>query len=148
MKKLIILLLMLSPLAVSAQNDAYKTLFDDCVGRDGYSTVQVSKDMLRIMDSDYNLALASIDGVMSITFNSDDSAAVEAFRKSCDLMLDRSGLSVMVSTNDGTQAVKIYTSTVEDKIKEVIVLTCSPTETVVVDVVGNLTLKQISRLNF
>ncbi len=29
MKKLIILLLMLSPLAVSAQNDAYKTLFDD-----------------------------------------------------------------------------------------------------------------------
>ncbi len=54
----------------------------------------------------------------------------------------------MVSTNDGTQAVKIYTSTVEDKIKEVIVVTCSPTETVVVDVVGNLTLKQISRLNF
>lgn len=148
MKKLIILLLMLSPLAVSAQNDAYKTLFDDCVGRDGYSTVQVSKDMLRIMDSDYNLALASIDGVMSITFNSDDPAAVEAFRKRCDLMLDRSGLSVMVSTNDGTQAVKIYTSTVEDKIKEVIVLTCSPSETVVVDVVGNLTLKQISRLNF
>lgn len=148
MKKLIILLLMLSPLAVSAQNDAYKTLFDDCVGRDGYSTVQVSKDMLRIMDSDYNLALASIDGVMSITFNSEDPAAVEAFRKRCDLMLDRSGLSVMVSTNDGTQAVKIYTSTVEDKIKEVIVLTCSPTETVVVDVVGNLTLKQISRLNF
>lgn len=148
MKKLIILLLMLSPLAVSAQNDAYKTLFDDCVGRDGYSTVQVSKDMLRIMDNDYNLALASIDGVMSITFNSEDPAAVEAFRKRCDLMLDRSGLSVMVSTNDGTQAVKIYTSTVEDKIKEVIVLTCSPTETVVVDVVGNLTLKQISRLNF
>lgn len=148
MKKLIILLLMLSPLAVSAQNDAYKTLFDDCVGRDGYSTVQVSKDMLRIMDSDYNLALASIDGVMSITFNSDDPAAVEAFRKRCDQMLDRSGLSVMVSTNDGTQAVKIYTSTVEDKIKEVIVLTCSPSETVVVDVVGNLTLKQISRLNF
>ncbi len=148
MKKLIILLLMLSPLAVSAQNDAYKTLFDDCVGRDGYSTVQVSKDMLRIMDNDYNLALASIDGVMSITFNSEDPAAVEAFRKRCDLMLDRSGLSVMVSTNDGTQAVKIYTSTVEDKIKEVIVVTCSPTETVVVDVVGNLTLKQISRLNF
>ena len=148
MKKLIILLLMLSPLAVSAQNDAYKTLFDDCVGRDGYSTVQVSKDMLRIMDSDYNLALASIDGVMSITFNSEDSAAVEAFRNRCDYMLDRSGLSVMVSTNDGTQAVKIYTSTVEDKIKEVIVLTCSPSETVVVDVVGNLTLKQISRLNF
>ena len=148
MKKLIILLLMLSPLAVSAQNDAYKTLFDDCVGRDGYSTVQVSKDMLRIMDSDYNLALASIDSVMSITFNSEDSAAVEAFRKRCDQMLDRSGLSVMVSTNDGTQAVKIYTSTVEDKIKEVIVVTCSPTETVVVDVVGNLTLKQISRLNF
>ena len=148
MKKLIILLLMLSPLAVSAQNDAYKTLFDDCVGRDGYSTVQVSKDMLRIMDNDYNLALASIDGVMSITFNSDDPAAVEAFRKRCDRMLDQSGLSVMVSTNDGTQAVKIYTSTVEDKIKEVIVLTCSPSETVVVDVVGNLTLKQISRLNF
>ncbi len=148
MKKLIILLLMLSPLAVSAQNDAYKTLFDDCVGRDGYSTVQVSKDMLRIMDSDYNLALASIDGVLSITFNSEDPAAVEAFRKRCDRMLDQSGLSVMVSTNDGTQAVKIYTSTVEDKIKEVIVLTCSPSETVVVDVVGNLTLKQISRLNF
>ncbi len=73
---------------------------------------------------------------------------IEAFRKRCDQMLDRSGLSVMVSTNDGTQAVKIYTSTVEDKIKEVIVLTCLPTETVVVDVVGNLTLKQISRLNF
>ena len=85
---------------------------------------------------------------MSITFISEDSAAVEAFRKRCDQMLDRSGLSVMVSTNDGTQAVKIYTSTVEDKIKEVIVLTCSPSETVVVDVVGNLTLKQISRLNF
>lgn len=147
MKKLIILMLMLSPLAAVAQNEAYKALFDECVGRDGYSTVQVSKQMLRMMDSDYNLALASIDGIMSITFSSDDSAAVAAFRKRCDQMLDRSGLSVMVSTNDGVQAVKIYTWTVEDKIKEVIVVTCSPSETVVVDVVGDLTLKQISRLN-
>ncbi len=148
MKRLIILLLMLSPLAASAQNEAYKTLFDECIGRDGYSTVQVSKQMLRMMDSDYNLALASIDGIMSITFSSDDSAAAAAFRKRCDQMLDRSGLSVMVSTNDGVQAVKIYTWTVEDKIKEVIVVTCSPSETVVVDVVGDLTLKQISRLKF
>lgn len=148
MKRLIILLLMLSPLVASAQNEAYKTLFDECIGRDGYATVQVSKQMLRMMDSDYNLALASIDGLMSITFKSEDSAAVEAFRKRCDQMLDRSGLSVMVSTNDGVQAVKIYTLTVEDKIKEMIVFTCSPSKTVVVDVVGDLILKQISQLKF
>ena len=87
MKKFIILLLMLSPLAAAAQNDAYKALFDDCVGRDGYSTVQVSKQMLRMMDSNYNMALASIDGVMSVTFDSDDAEAMEAFRKRCDQML-------------------------------------------------------------
>ncbi|MDE6140225.1 MAG: DUF4252 domain-containing protein [Alistipes sp.] len=148
MKKFIILLLMLSPLAAAAQNDAYKALFDDCVGRDGYSTVQVSKQMLRMMDSNYNMALASIDGVMSVTFDSDDAEAMEAFRKRCDQMLDRSGLSVMVSTNDGKQSVKIYTLTVEEKIKEVIVMTCSCSEIVVVDVVGDLSLKQISQLKF
>lgn len=147
MKRLIILLLMLSPLAAVAQNDAYKALFDGCVGREGYSTVQVSKQMLRMMDSNYNAALASIDGVMSITFDSADASAMADFRKKCDQMLERSGLSAMMSTNDGEQSVKIYTLTVDDRIKEVIVVTISQSEAVVVDVVGDLTMKQISQLN-
>lgn len=147
MKRLIILLLMLSPLAAVAQNDAYKALFDGCVGREGYSTVQVSKQMLRMMDSNYNAALASIDGVMSITFDSVDASAMADFRKKCDQMLERSGLSAMMSTNDGEQSVKIYTLTVDDRIKEVIVVTISQSEAVVVDVVGDLTMKQISQLN-
>jgi len=147
MKRLIILVLMLSPLAAVAQNDAYKALFDSCVGREGYSTVQVTKQMLRMMDSNYNAALAAIDGVMSITLNSADASAIAEFRKRCNRMIERSGLSVMMSTNDGGQSVNIYTLTVDDRIKEVIVMTFSSSAVAVVDVVGDLTMKQISQLN-
>lgn len=147
MKRLIILLMLLSPVAASAQNDAYKALFDSCVGQNGYSTVQVSKQMLRMMDSNYNAVLASIDGVMSITFDSDDKAAIKEFRDRCNQMIERSGLSVMMSTNDDEQSVSIYTSTENNRIKELIVLKISDSEIVVVDVVGDLTIKQISQLN-
>lgn len=148
MKRLIILLLMLSPLAAVAQNDAYKALFDSCVGREGYSTVQVTKQMLRMMDnSKYNLTLASIDGVMSITLDSADASAIAEFRKRCDRMIEQSGLSVMMSANGGGEAVNIYTLTVDDRIKEVIVMSFSSSSAAVVDVVGDLTIKQISQLN-
>ncbi len=147
MKRLIVLLLMLSPLAAVAQNDAYKALFDSCVGREGYSTVQVTKQMLRMMDSSYNQTLASIDGVMSITLDSADASAIAEFRKRCDRMIGQSGLSVMMSANDGGDSVNIYTRTVDGRIKEVIVMTFSSSSVVVVDVVGDLTMKQISQLN-
>lgn len=140
-------MLILSPLAAVAQNDAYKALFDGCVGQEGYSTVQVSKQMLRMMDSNYNTALASIDGVMSITFDSADTAAMAEFRRRCNQMIERSGLSVMMSTDDGDKSVSIYTLTVNNRIKEVIVMTFSSTEAAVVDVVGDLTMKQITQLN-
>ncbi|NLB03782.1 MAG: DUF4252 domain-containing protein, partial [Bacteroidales bacterium] len=51
MKKYIIFLLLMLPLALTAQQKSFKLLFDKYSGKEGYTTVGLSADMLRMVYS-------------------------------------------------------------------------------------------------
>lgn len=146
---LIILALIISPLAMAAQNHM-DDFFERHSGRQGYQTVIYGKKMLEIMkdgaSSDVKALLDRIRIIRIVSCSSTDDSIISVARR------DVKGCGryeVISQINENGSLSEFYISEEEGKSKEVsfVMIASSSQGSAVMEIVGKFDIKDISRLS-
>lgn len=138
MKRLILLIMLCLPLSAMAQSKGFDRLMDKYSMMQGCTAIVMEKEMLRSMG-----VKSGMDSVSAISIEKE--SLLKEFGE--DVTAATKGYSVMMAVNSGGESVKICGLTEGDCIKELIVLTITSTEGVVVRVKGdNISLSEATSL--
>ena len=146
---LIILALIISPLAMSAQNYMDR-FFDSHSGRQGYQTIIYGKRMLEMMkdgaSSDVKSLLNRIRIIRIVSCSSADDSIISVARR--DVKLCRK-YEIISQINENARASEFYISEEDGKSKNVsfVMIASSPQGSAVMEIIGKFDIKDISRLS-
>lgn len=152
MKKYVIILLLMLPLALTAQQKSFKLLFEKYSGREGYTTVGLSADMLRMVysfsgeDSDPEMTklLNDIKGISIVVSDRMNDEFIDDLEK----MIDKyTGLKTVTSINESGQVTRIFIVEKDNITTEFLMVSYGKQSNVAINIVGNVDVKQISRLS-
>jgi aromatic ring hydroxylase len=152
MKKYVIFLLLMLPLALTAQQKSFKLLFDKYSGRDGYTTVGISADMLKMVysfsgeESDHEMTklINDIKGISIVVTERMNDEFIDDIEKMIDKYV---GLKTVTSINEGGQVTRIFIVEKDTITSEFLMVSYGKQSNVVINIVGNVDVKQISRLS-
>ncbi|MGI5834485.1 MAG: DUF4252 domain-containing protein [Bacteroidales bacterium] len=152
MKKYVIFLLLMLPLALTAQQKSFKLLFDKYSGRDGYTTVGISADMLKMVysfsgeesDPEMTKLINDIKGISIVVTERMNDEFIDDIEKMIDKYV---GLKTVTSINEGGQVTRIFIVEKDTITSEFLMVSYGKQSNVVINIVGNVDVKQISRLS-
>lgn len=154
MKRIVLLLLLLLPFLVRAQNASWK-FFDRYTQAEGFTSVQLERKMMRMMSrqaaekGDDGLAKL-LDGIQFIRIVSLDGGDNKQFIADAEALAatpDFKFQLVMSGVEEG-QTTKFYIREAQYyDYSELLMLTYGAKETVVVNIYGQFDLKQVARLS-
>lgn len=154
MKRIVLLLLLLLPFLVRAQNASWK-FFDRYTQAEGFTSVQLERKMMRMMSrqaaekGDDGLAKL-LDGIQFIRIVSLDGGDKKQFIADAEALAatpDFKFQLVMSGVEEG-QTTKFYIREAQYyDYSELLMLTYGAKETVVVNIYGQFDLKQVARLS-
>lgn len=129
MKRLIIFLLLCMPLVVSAQNESLTKVYDAYLNKQGYTTVELSRDMLKSMGVK--------DGInRMVAISTEEEALVPQFCQDVEQHLTHLK-QLFAVTKDG-RTVRILTRSDEnDKVEYMAIFTRSEQNAVLITLEGN-----------
>ena len=128
MKRFILFIILCLPLSAIAQTTSFNKLMDKYSSMQDCTTIIMEHEMLRSMG-----VSSGMDSVLVVSVESE--GLLDKFKE--DVALATKGYSVMMTVNSGGEMVKIVSRSEGGKISEMIVLTISSDEGVVIRVTGN-----------
>lgn len=148
MKKYILLFLLLSiSLGAGAQSRSFRALSDKYSGKDGFTVVEMSGDMLKAINSSGkksssgNIPLNNISNMVIIVSEKNTSA----FFDDVNAMLAKGGYSELSAVNSGGSSVSFYAMKSGGEITEILMLVCDGNDNVIMSVTGKgLSIDQIA----
>lgn len=152
--KTILLYTLLFLLAIpgKAQNKAVDDIFNKFEGKDGVTSVNISKDLMSLaaqMDSNDVKAkdlIAQIAGVKILAFekaSSEDKATFESMVKTLQL----TDYKEMMVVKEKNNSVKMLTKENQGKISEFLLLVTGGDEPVLISIVGSIDPKELGKLS-
>ncbi|NOY37629.1 MAG: DUF4252 domain-containing protein [Chlorobi bacterium] len=151
MKKTILFLAMIiSGIAAFGQRTAADDLFDKYAGKDGYTTVYISKGLFRMvsqLDPEDQEAQALLNGLESIRIlASEDNGTGINFFKEIEGKLPKGKYEELMVIRDGEEHVKFLVNQEGDIIRELLLIAGGEGDNALIIIRGNLSLKSIARL--
>lgn len=145
-KYIIIVTLLLLPLVASGQSRSFRALSDKYSGRQGYTVVEMSGDMLKAISSSGkksvmdNIPLNNIDNMVIIVSEKESSD----FRNDVKTMISEGLYLPLSKVNSSGSKVSFYVSKSHGIIKEIVMTVYDGSDNVVVSITGtNLSVDQI-----
>lgn len=138
------------PLALSAQSRSFRELYGKYSGRDGYTTIEISGEMMNAIGSNVTVSGSkkNVSSLMSkmknmmIVITSEGTAS---FAEDVENMIKTGGYTSMTDVNDGRQSSRFYVVRKNDKITEFLMTVMGEGDNVLICIVGdNLDIAQVT----
>ena len=149
--------MILSAQSLFAQNSAALSLYDKYSGKDGYTTVSISKELFGMFAdmeaSDTNMQeikemMNQLDGIKILMFETGDSANSEFFKFKGEVSkIQTQGYTELMVVKQSGEEVKFLTMKKGDKIGELLLLISSDTEAGFISITGTIDMKTIGKLS-
>ncbi|MBQ9201215.1 MAG: DUF4252 domain-containing protein [Bacteroidales bacterium] len=149
MKKIAFTLLVALPLVMAAQQKSFMHLFEHYSGKDGFTTVDITQGMLRMMlsfaedDEELSGMIGNISGIRIVVCHLYDEDFVEDMNK----MIDRAPYQLISTINESGQQTKFFNIEKNKKTTEFLMVSYGRSENLVVNITGNIDVNKISRLS-
>jgi hypothetical protein len=157
--KMMITALFLIPMMAGAQS-AYDKFFEKYAGQDGYTSVNVTKEMFQMFASmgdskdtsvvEMKKAIEKLTGLRVLTCNADSvkPGKATAFYSEAAALFTSPAYKELMTVNDDGENVRFLTKTSSDgKISEMIMLIRDKHEVVIMSITGTIDLSSISKLS-
>ena len=150
MKKLIIILVLWMPLLMNGQESKLHRFFDECSGKEGYTSVYITKytfDLFaRITDEtdekEFHELTSKLNSVKILTAD-----AKKDFTKQLSQLITNDIYHDLMIVKDGKQTVRFLVNEKQGKISELVMIVTGEDETVLMFLEGEIDLKNISKLS-
>ncbi|MEI7724289.1 MAG: DUF4252 domain-containing protein [Bacteroidota bacterium] len=161
MLSLVCLVFMTAPLLLNAQSPIDK-VFDKYAGQDGFTTVNISKEMFQMLmqmgqgdSKDTNMVeikkmMEQLTGLKVLTFEFDSTKMVKAVSVYNEFAatFPPGTYKELMTVNEGRENIKFMTKQdASGKISEMVMLMKNKTEVAVLSLTGNIDLSTISKLS-
>lgn len=138
MKRLILLIMILLPVSVVAQDIGFESIMKEYSSKEDCTTINISNAIFESMNISIN---ADAMYVISV----ENSVLIPAFKR--QMAEVTAPLKLMMSVNSGDESVNIYLRSENNNIKEMIIITSEKDSCVAIRIVGdNLEINQIDSL--
>jgi hypothetical protein len=151
------MLLLMSAQLLNAQNSSAIALFDKYGGKDGYTTVSISKELFGMfadMDSDdpdmkeVKTMMEQLDGIKILMYETQDSSDAELARFKGEISkLQVSGFSELMVVKSTGEEVKFLAQKKGDKIGELLLVINSDKEAGFITITGTIDMNTIGKLS-
>ncbi len=151
MKQLFLILSVVFAIHTQAQSDALEKIANKYEGKDGVTSVTVTKSMFELFsemetegeDQEFISILKNLNEIRILTVENDKDLV---FYKEVTSNISTSGYQKLMEVNDGGEKVKFFVVKKEGKITKFLLLVGSSSESVVIYIDGIIDMKQISKL--
>lgn len=148
------ILLFITPVLASAQSSPTQQLFDQYAGKEGYTSISISKYMFDLFnkiaddeeDAEFKEITSSLTGIKILTLDEDGQKADE-FYDEIGGKLSKADYKELMTVQDGKENIKFMIQEINDQIKELAMLVGGNGETVMIVIKGDIDLKQIAKLS-
>lgn len=154
MKKLVIILitLMLSS-GLMAQNKAVAKLFDKYSGREGYTSVVITKHMFSLFsqvetteDDEYMNMIKNLDNIRILSAPGSTASGIN-FMNELKGALPENEYEELMVIKDGSQDVKFLVKEEHDKVVELLMIVSGPEENVLISINGIIDMQTVAKLS-
>lgn len=152
MKNLYITLLLLLPLSLMAQeNSAFLKFFQNFSGKEGYTTINISSELLRTMmvvvdedeEDDLNQLINTISAIRIVISQSN----TKDYENALDKLLEQVPYNQISVINEGRQKTEFYQLKKDSKVVEFMMISRGSSENMVINVSGDINVEKISKLS-
>lgn len=151
MKKIILILLFITPLLAGAQNSKIGVLFDEFSGKDGYTSVHITKYMFSLLskintqkeEREFNEIVTKL---RSIKVLSSKQTTDNTFGESLKKIFNEDQYKTLMTIKDSGETIHFYINEKNDVISE-LVMTVVGKSPVLIFLEGDINLKEISKLS-
>lgn len=156
MKKIIILILILTPFITNAQESPINSFFEKHSGQEGYTSIYITKYMFELFSkvTDDNEAkefediTSKLNAIKILTMDSTMNAnSPIGFEKQITSLLPKSTYKDLLVIKDGNETIKFLINEKDNLISEFVMIVYGDTEPVLIILDGEINLKQISKLS-
>ena len=154
-RKVVLVAMLLAPLALRAQTSGVEAVFDKYNGREGYTTVTLTKSMFELFsavaddkdDKDFKDITKRLSGIriLSCDCKGGQKAALEFYREMAR-SVSTSQYQDLMDINDGGDQVKFVIRKQGDRITE-LVMVAGGSDACLISLQGDIDLKQVSKLS-
>ena len=157
MKKIVLNILVLAvPILLSAQSSQVEKIFDQYSGEEGYTSIQITKYMFELFskvaneeeDKEFKKITSKLTGIKILTLDSLTNIKREQnFYKEITSSLSKTDYKDLMIIKDGTEEIKFIIREMNAKISELVMIVGGNGEAVLIVLLGDINLKQISKLS-
>ncbi|MBP6978093.1 MAG: DUF4252 domain-containing protein [Bacteroidales bacterium] len=155
--KTLLILLLCSPVLLSAQNSPMDKLFQKYAGKDCFTSVSISKDMFQLFsdiegdknDKDFEEfqgMISQLDGLRILTYSEENDCKGINFYEELTIVYPLQKYTELMVVQEKDEMVNFYILKEGNKIPELLMIAREPGETVVLSLTGNIDLSYISKL--
>jgi len=148
----LLLLLILFAVQGFAQKDPVERLFEKYNGKEGYTTVYISSKMFSmfsqadIEDPEFNALMKNLKDIRILAQDEKDGKSPDFFEM-IDRELPKDEYEELMTVTEPGQKVKFLVKEENGKIAELLMVVGGGGDNVLIDIRGNIDLKQISQLS-
>ena len=133
------------PLLAAAQKNAFERFYDSYSGKEGYTTVFVTGDMIKLIRKDLSGGTGGIESVRVVTQQPPTDDFVERVKG----ILEAENYKLMSSVSSGPKQISVYmreTSSGKGRRSDCITLISGGKDNVVMNIVGDFDITKLSDL--
>lgn len=150
MRHFILTIALLLPLSLMAQNRDVESLFKELSGKEGYTTVDLSTDFIKMMAGagDDEKATDIANNITSLkVISCDDSTLTTDFVKRMDRLVERIKFKQITSINDNGERIRIFANSKGDSVTDFLLTVYGKSDNVLIYISGkNLNFNRISKM--
>lgn len=153
MKRLYLLLVLCLPLQMMAQeNNAFLKFFQTFTGEEGYTTINISSELLRTMmvvvDEDEEDELAQlVNTINAVRIVICQTTNTKDYENALDKLLQQVPYTQISSINESGQKTEFYQLKQGDKILEFMMISRGRNDNTVINISGDINVEKISKLS-
>lgn len=156
MKKILIILVLMSPAVLFAQNSQLNTFFDKYSGQEGYTSVYITKYMFDLFakitdeqeDKEFHELTSKLNSIKILTADSAKEVNTgKKFEKELLKILPKTNYKDLMIVKDGKQNIRFLIREEKSKIAELVMIVTGQGDAVLMFLEGDIDLKSISKLS-
>ncbi|MBL4709145.1 MAG: DUF4252 domain-containing protein [Flavobacteriales bacterium] len=157
MKKILFSIFILSfPLLMAAQPSQVEKLFDQYSGKEGYTSVHITKYMFEMFakvateeeDNEFKEVTSQLTAIKILTLDSETNAKRgQDFYKEINNSLSEPEYKDLMIVKDGGEEIKFMIKETKDIISELVMIIGGENEGVLISLMGDIDLKTISKIS-
>ncbi len=154
--KLSLVLMVCMPLMLSAQKNPMDILFEKYAGREGFTSVAISKDLFLMFNDidtagnqnlkDFQNIVGKLDGLKILSYKPTCKDDKFNFYDELTKTFPMAEYTNLMEVNESNENIKFYVKKSGPKISELLMIVKEPDETTALSITGEINLNSISKL--